>query len=116
MEPTISFRDLMILLTTSGVAVGAASAFLTGLLWRFLAEVWPGGGYTPAENVKRVVSLMVPFALVLVGYAVLVAQGQTVFNEETLWAVIYLAVVSITGKQIAFAGYRAVRPPAPPQA
>lgn len=114
MDP-ITFRELMILLTTSGTAVGAVSAFLCGLLWTVLAEYWPGNGYTPAENTKRLVSLALPFALVLGCYLVLVLQGATHFDEETLWTVLGVAVFAVTGKQLVFAGYRAVRPPATPQ-
>jgi hypothetical protein len=114
MEPT-SFRELMLLLTTSGTAVGALSAFLTALLWSFLAEYWPGSGYRPSENRKRAVSVVLPFVLVLGCYGVLVLQGATHFDEETLWTVIGVAVFAVTGKQIAFTGYRALRPQATPQ-
>ncbi len=107
MQPPITFHDLRILLTTSGAAVGAVAAFLTGLLWAFLAEYRHAA---PSENTKSAVSVVLPFVLVLVCYSVVVAQGQTPFNEETLWTVLYIAVVSVTGKQIVFAGYRALRP------
>lgn len=105
--PAITFHDLLVLLTTSGLAVGAVSAFLTGLLWRVLAEYVPGNGYTPPENWKRLISLIVPFVVTLVCYLVLVVQGSTAFNEETLWVVLYVGFVGATGKQIAFTAWQA---------
>lgn len=105
--PPITLPDLLLALTSSGLAVGAVSAFLTGLLWRALAEYWPGQGYQPAENWKRLVSLVLPFVVVLVCYAALVAQGGTAFTEETLWAVLYVGLVGATGKQLAFTAWQA---------
>ncbi len=93
-------------------AVGAVCASLLALVWAFLDE-YPQ--IIPAENTKRVVSVALPFVVVLVCYAILVAQGQTHFDEKTLWAVLYVAVVSITGKQVVLTGYRALRPQATPQ-
>ena len=104
MDPTpMSFRDFLLLLTTSGAALGAVVSFLLALLWGFLAAYVPGNGYQVPENMKRLISIVAPFVAVLVCYGVLVFQGIAHLDDESLWAVLYTAFVAVTGKQLAFA-------------
>jgi hypothetical protein len=102
-NPPMSFRDFLLLLTTSGAALGAVVSFLLALLWGFLAEYVPGNGYQLPENQKRLISIVAPFLAVLVCYGVLVLQGIATVDDESLWAVLYTAFVAVTGKQLTFA-------------
>jgi hypothetical protein len=102
-NPPMSFRDFLLLLTTSGAALGAFVSFLLALLWGFLAQYVPGKGYELPENMKRLISIVAPFVAVLVCYGVLVWQGVATVDDESLWAVLYTAFVAVTGKQMAFA-------------
>jgi uncharacterized membrane protein len=94
-----SLQELLAAITSNILVLGAASAALLGLLWRFLADYLPGNAYQPTANWKRLISNAMPFVVV---YAAFGAQhlfgythdwaGQTFFD-------LFTHAVSVLGTQ-----------------
>src|SRR4051812_7211750 len=115
-QPPISLAELLALLTSSGVAVGFVSFFLTWLLWRALGDVAPQ--HLPGENGRRLVSLVLPFLLPVAAYGAQIALGRATVGAEPAWPGLYIGFTAAGGKQLVYAAYVAYtqrRTPALPQ-
>lgn len=85
-----SFAELLIVLTTSVVGLGAIEVMLGEFLWRMFPAI--------AGKAKMLLMLLLPFVLALLAYAAEIGLGSNRLGVEELYSVLF------TAGQVAFGG------------
>ena len=102
MEFPNTVQELFMLLVTNVVFLGAVSALLTGFLWRT--------GWNPSENVKRGISLAIPFVVAFGAFFGQLLFGYvTAWDENTIYGIVLVGIAAGYGKQAIYAAYKGTK-------
>lgn len=107
----ISLSDLSIWVASSGAIAGALSVAILQLIWQMWARLKPLD--VIKSNVKRGLSLVVPFLLALLWYVLATAFGKDQLNPDRLLIWLGVGTVGATGKQIGWFLYTLLRGQSP---